>query len=104
MLTRHSRPKHAFALLDRDGHVMGKINIKEIRDDLVLGKFFPEPEFLRLAPLFSEYETAVNQMVFGVLDEFEEAIDQNGLHLCTAEDGKLDLYDVQIMNKTDISF
>jgi len=94
-----------FELLDREGHIWGKIRVKEIRDNLVLGQFFPEPEFSRLQHLFSEYEDAVNQMVFSVLDNLEEAIDSQGLHLCTTEEeGKLDLYDVQIMNKKDISF
>jgi hypothetical protein len=92
-------------LLDRDGQVWGKIKVKEVRENLVLGQFFPEPEFSQIRSLFSEYENAVNQMVFGVLDELEEAIEERGLHLCAAEEeGRLDLYDVQIMNEHDISF
>jgi len=92
-------------LLDREGQILGKIKIKEIRDDLVLGQFFPEPSFSRVQPLFGEYEDAVNQMIFGMLDELEEAINANALHLCMAEEkGRVDLYDVQIMNKQDISF
>jgi hypothetical protein len=84
---------------------LGKIKVKEVREDLVLGQFFPEPEFSRIRPLFSEYGDAVNQMVFGALDDLEEEIKAHGLQLCTAEEtGKLDLYDVQIMNKQDISF
>jgi len=84
---------------------LGKDKIKEVRENLILGQFFPEPEFSRIRHLFSEYENTVNQMVFGVLDELEEAIDEQGLHLCeTGEEGRLDLYDVQIMNEQDISF
>jgi hypothetical protein len=94
-----------YDLLDREGQVLGRIKINEVREDLVLGQFFPEPEFLRIRPLFSEYENAVNQMVFGALDDLEEAIEAHGLHLCSPEEaGKLNLYDVQIMNKQDISF
>jgi hypothetical protein len=92
-------------LLDREGQIWGRVKIKEVRDSLVLGQFFPEPEFSRIRPLFLEYEDAVNQMVFGVLDELEETIETQGLHLCTTEEeGRLDLYDVQIMNEQDISF
>jgi hypothetical protein len=94
-----------YELLDREGQIWGRIKVKEVRENLVLGQFFPEPKFSQIRPLFSEYEDAVNQMVFGVLDELEEAIDEQGLHLCaTEEEGRLDLYDVQIMNENNISF
>jgi hypothetical protein len=92
-------------LVDRDEHALGKIKVQDMQDNLVLGQFFPEPNFAPIQHLFLEYEDAVNQMVFSTLDELEEAIEALGLHLRkSGEEGKLDLYDVQIMNKTDISF
>jgi hypothetical protein len=93
-----------FQLLDRDGHLLGKIKVQEVRDELVLGQFLPEPDFVRVQHLFAEYEDAVSQVVFSVLDELEETIDAHGLHLCATEEGRVDVYDVQIMNEKDIWF
>ncbi len=103
MLTMRPQAGEVIELLDSSGQGLGNITVEEIRDELVLGRFFPGREFAGIRHLFLEHEKYVNEQVFSIVDELEGDIAD--LELQIGSGGNREgIHDVQIMNQTDISF
>lgn len=87
-------------ILDRNGKRLGHIDFEK-SDDWCVGKieFLDFPEGLR--NLCQEYEGLVNDLVFSLLDELEQKIDEFGLRLASCEE---QIYEFQLMNGDDIAF
>lgn len=68
-------------LLDQQGHALGEVTVREVRDQLVFGEFQEGCDFAAVAPLFAEHREAADQQLFSRVDELDEAIEALGLRL-----------------------
>src|SRR5262245_15046029 len=102
------RAGQIFSLQDAGRTPLGRIQVEQVDGDSVLGRFEPAPGFSRYQPLFLEFEEAVNNMLFGKAGDLAEKIESLCLRLSPLEGSSAgtnspEIYDVQIMNRHDLS-
>jgi hypothetical protein len=100
----HEETQPAFILIDVEQRKLGEVQIERQEGDLLFGRFVPGPGFTRVAPLFHNFEEAVNSQSLAAVEEIDTAIATLGLTLRRAEGGKaVGISDVQIWSDGGIT-
>ena len=95
-------PQQTACLIDSHGHYLGDVVIERIEGNRVFGRFSCAVGFDSLEDLFREFENAVNDQIFSVVDELASKIEALDLRLASSDGNEqLGLFDVQIMNTHD---
>ena len=85
--------------------VLGTVSVTEVKEPLILGEFEKGPDFHLFQDLFQELERAVNDQLFSFTDEIQDRIQALNPQVSSEkDDAAASVYDLQIMNETDVSF
>ncbi|ETW95577.1 MAG: hypothetical protein ETSY1_30040 [Candidatus Entotheonella factor] len=68
-------------LVDNKQQHIGQVRVERQEDDLVVGTFLPGENFACIAPLFRDFEEAVDAQALHVIDELDTKIAALGLQL-----------------------
>ena len=94
-----------FDLLDSGSVNLGIVSIKSLKNDIYIGRFFPNDRFENYKPIFLEYELLVESQQFSAVDELELKISSMGFFVVPTGYGGVAfaVFDLQIM-RDSISF
>lgn len=98
------REHQCVQLHDGQGHLLGEVVVREVRDRLVFGQFREGPHFAAVAPLFAELREAANEQLFSRVEELDEAIAALGLRLQLADAAPLPAIDEVQIGEGRITF
>jgi hypothetical protein len=93
------------SLVDSQGKLLGKILVNELSNSRCQGKLIFDNLPNNLREILSFLEETVNEGVFSFLDEIDQKLDSFGMGvLLNGGKSFSKIYDVQLMNRFDISF
>jgi hypothetical protein len=75
------QPQQRVFLRDQAEVRLGHVDIDEVQDNLIYGRFTATPGFVRVQQLFEDYQQAVNQQLFSLVDDLEDRMANMGLQL-----------------------
>jgi hypothetical protein len=95
---------HSLTLSDARGLTYGWMTLESHEEPLLQGVFVPGPDFLRVSPLFRQFEEAVNEQALSTVNRLDAAISALGLVLSSPDGSEqTPVYDVQIWTDGGIS-
>ena len=96
-------PQQTVRLIDSDGRHLGDVSLARIEGNRVFGRFSRGQDFAAVEALFRDWEEAVNDQMFTLVDRLSGEIDRLRLRL-TSPDGseQLQLCDVQLTNEYEL--
>jgi len=94
-----------FDLLDSGFVNLGIVPISSLKNNIYIGKFFPNDRFENYKPIFLEYELLVESQQFSEVDEMELKIASMRFFVVPKDNGGVAfaVFDLQIM-RDSISF
>ena len=102
-LTMPLDPRQTLSLVDSDGRCLGEVSIERIEGNRIFGRFSRGHNFAAVETLFCQWEEAVNDQMFSLVDQLTREIDRLGLRLASPDGSEqLKLCDVQISNAGDL--
>jgi len=96
-------PEQMARLVDSTGRHLGDVFIERIEGNRLYARFCRVQGFSAVESLFLDWEEAVNDQMFSIVDRLSGRIDQLGLRLMSSDGvDVLEVSDVQIMNGHDL--